>query len=115
MQITAHFASDPPPLTTGLTGGAWQAAAAVPIDRTWRGDPAPPGLDTTARVLWTVSHLWFAFECRFTELDMDSDCDTTIERVALWDRDVCEAFVRSAAEARPDSYKEFGLFGESCG
>lgn len=107
MQVTAHFASDPPALTADLTGAAWQAAAAFPIDRTWRGDPAPPGLGTTARVLWTASHLWFAYECRFAELDIDSDYDPAIERVALWDRDVCEAFVRSAAEPRADSYKEF--------
>ncbi len=107
MQVTAHFESDPPPLTADLTVRAWQAAAAFPIDRTWRGDPAPLGLETTARVLWTAEHLWFAYECRFAELDMDSDYDTTTERVALWDRDVCEAFVRSAVEPRPDSYKEF--------
>lgn len=107
MQVTAHFASDPPALTADLTGPAWQTAAVFPIDRTWRGDPAPPGLGTTARVLWTASHLWFAYECRFAELDIDSDYDPAIERVALWDRDVCEAFVRSAAEPRADSYKEF--------
>ena len=107
MQVTAHFASSPPPLIADLADAAWQAAAAFPIDRTWRGDPAPPGLETTARVLWTARHLWFAYECRFTELDIDSDYDTAVERVALWDRDVCEAFVRSAAEPRADSYKEF--------
>lgn len=107
MQVTAHFTADPPALTADLTGAAWQAAAVVPLDRTWRGEPAPPGLETTARVLWTARHLWFAYECRFTELDIDSDYDLAVERVGLWDRDVCEAFVRSAAEPRVDSYKEF--------
>jgi len=107
MQITAHFASDPPALTADFTVGPWPEAATFPIDHTWRGDVAPPGLDTTARVLWTASHLWFAFECGFAELDIDSEYDPAVERVALWDRDVCEAFVRSTAEGRPDSYKEF--------
>lgn len=107
MHITAHFAQEPPPLTADLSHQAWQQAAAYPIDRAWNGTPAPPGLDTSARVLWTAGHLWFAFEGRFTELDADSAPDTTVERGALWERDVCEAFVRSPKEPRPDSYKEF--------
>ena len=107
MHVTAHFPFDPPPLTADLTHGAWGAAPVLPIDRTWRGDAAPEALGTTSRVLWTPAHLWFGFECAFTELDMDRDGDAACKRVALWDRDVCEAFVRSPFEPRPDSYKEF--------
>ena len=107
MQITARFHTVPPPLAAHLTHDAWRQAVALPIDRTWRGDPAPPTLGTTARALWTAEHLWFGFECRFTELDADTEFDASTERVALWERDVCEAFVRSPREPRPDSYKEF--------
>lgn len=107
MHITAHFQPDPPPLAAALDHPAWGQAAAYPIDRTWRGDPAPPGLGTVTRVLWTTSHLWFAFDCRFTELDADAEFDGAVERHGLWERDVCEAFVRSPSEPRPDSYKEF--------
>ncbi len=107
MHVTAQFQTAPPPLATDLTHSAWQAAAVLPLDRTWRGEAAPAGLDTTARALWTAGHLWFAFECAFTELDADTDYDVAIERVALWERDVCEAFVRSPQEPRLDSYKEF--------
>lgn len=107
MHVTARFQTAPPPLAADLTHSAWQAATVAPIDRTWRGEAAPAGLDTTARALWTVGHLWFGFECAFTELDADTDYDTGIERVALWEHDVCEAFVRSPQEPRPDSYKEF--------
>ncbi|HUU32949.1 MAG TPA: carbohydrate-binding family 9-like protein [Vicinamibacterales bacterium] len=107
MYITACFQSDPPPLATDLDHPAWRQAAVYPIDRSWRGDPAPPGLGTAARVLWTASHLWFAFDCRFTELDADTEFDTSVKRHALWERDVCEAFVRSPNESGLDSYKEF--------
>lgn len=107
MHITARFQSEPPPLAADLTHPAWQRAAAYPIDRSWRGDKAPPGLDTTARLLWTASHLWCAFDCRYIELDADTEFDPTVERHALWERDVCEAFVRSPNEPHRDSYKEF--------
>ncbi len=106
MHITAHFQSDPLPLAAELSHPAWQRAAAYPLDRSWTGDLAPPGIDTDARVLWTAEHLWFAFDCRFTELDIDVVFDPAVERRALWERDVCEAFVRSPKEP-PDSYKEF--------
>ena len=58
-------------------------------------------------MLWTPSHLWLGFECRYLELDADAACDTAVERPALWERDVCEAFVQSPREPGPESYKEF--------
>lgn len=107
MHVTAHFPSHPPPLAADFTHAAWRAAPPLAIDRTWRGDAASEALGTTARVLWTHAHLWFGFECPFTELDADTEFDVTVERHCLWDRDVCEAFVRSPHEPRHDSYKEF--------
>lgn len=107
MDVTAYLQPASLPLGSSLADGAWRAAPALALDHTWRGDPAPPALGTTARVLWTPSHLWFGFECRFTELDVDAAFDVSVERHALWNRDVCEAFVRSPSEPRADSYKEF--------
>lgn len=109
MLVRARFCTIPPPLIADLTHEAWRAAPVHAIDRLWNGDPAPASLPTNARLLWTASHLWLGFECGYAELDIDApaDVDTANERVALWDRDVCEAFVRSPREPRPDSYKEF--------
>ena len=109
MQVPAHFAATPPPLAADFTSEAWRRAAALPIDRTWRGDEAPAELATTARVVWTLDHLWFGFECHYRELDADATIgvNTAVERPALWERDVCEAFVRAPSEPRADSYKEF--------
>jgi hypothetical protein len=109
MKVRASHTDTPPPLTPDFARDAWRRAPTHTLDRLWDGTPAPPALTTTARIIWTTSHLWLAFECGYAELDIDAPdaVDPTTERVALWDRDVCEAFVRSPREPRPDSYKEF--------
>jgi len=109
MLVRAWFCTTPPPLTADLTHDAWRAAPVHVLDRLWNGDPAPAALSTSARLLWTAAHLWLGFECGYAELDIDAaaDVDTANERVALWERDVCEAFVWNPREPRADSYKEF--------
>ena len=107
MEIHAYFSSTPPPLTTDFTHPAWQAAVPLVLALNWHGEVAPDELRTSARLVWTTEHLWFGFECGYTELDVDAEFDVRQERYALWERDVCEAFIRSPLEPRPDSYKEF--------
>jgi Carbohydrate family 9 binding domain-like len=109
MDVRACRCEAPPPLLPDFAHEAWRVAPAHVINRLWNGDAAPAALSTTARLLWTASHLWVAFECGYTDLDIDAPehRDLTVERVALWDRDVCEAFIRHPREARADSYKEF--------
>jgi hypothetical protein len=106
-EIIAVFQPTSSPLETDFESDPWRRAYPMPIDRNWRGDPAPPELRTTARALWTADELWFGFECGYTELDVDADCCLTDERYALWERDVCEAFVRSPREPEARIYKEF--------
>ena len=107
MQIVATFTSTPPLLSADHLQPAWTAAAPLALAYLWNGDAAPATLATTARVLWTPTDLWFAFACAYEELDVDTGAvDTTTRRHGLWDRDVCEAFVWSPAEASAESYKE---------
>lgn len=87
--------------------GAWTFALPQGIDHDWRGEPAPPALATTARLLWNREEIVIGYECRYTELDMDDDPEVSVERHALWDRDVCEAFIRSPIEPHAQSYREF--------
>jgi hypothetical protein len=96
-----------PPLAADFTHPAWRTATPLAIDRLWSGAPAPPELATTARLLWTAADLWVGFSCAYTELDLDADVDPDVERHALWERDVCEIFVRSPREPHAASYKEF--------
>lgn len=98
-----------PDLDTACDDAAWRAIPEVALATTWRGDAAPAALRTSARLAWSDVHLWAAFTCAYTEIDADGGAavDTHVERIALWDRDVCEAFVWSPAEPRDTSYKEF--------
>lgn len=105
--LSATFQPVAPALNADFTQPAWQAATPVALALNWRGEAAPNALATTARLLWTPTHFWLGFECGYTELDMDEQPDVTQERYALWERDVCEAFIRSPLEPRLDSYKEF--------
>lgn len=106
-EITAVFRPTRIPLDTDFANADWQQAQPVTIDRVWSGERAPAELRTTALVLWTAKELLFGFECHYTELDVDAEFDLHEERYALWDRDVCEAFVRSPLEPGERRYKEF--------
>ena len=105
--LVARFAATAPPLAAGFTAPAWRNASTVSVDRLWSGAPAPADLSTTAGLLWTATDLWVGFTCGYTELDIDTAADPGVERIGLWDRDVCEIFVRSPREPHAASYKEF--------
>lgn len=107
MEITAVFQPFIPLLDTDFAAAHWQAAVPHPIQCNWRGEAAPEELETVARVLWTLQELIFGYECKYTELDVDEQFCVNEERHALWDRDVCEAFVRSPLEPDYRIYKEF--------
>lgn len=107
MPITAVYRPAPIALDVNFAAAHWQAAVVHPIAFEWNGANAPRELVTTARVLWTPQEIIFGYECEFTELDVDEIFDVTQERHALWDRDVCEAFVRSPLEPDTRIYKEF--------
>ncbi len=107
MEILAHFSPTPPPLSADLTHPVWQPVTRLPLAYNWRGEIAPNELHTQVRLVWTPEQLWLGFECSYTELDTDEQFEVEQERYALWERDVCEAFIRSPLEPRPDSYKEF--------
>lgn len=94
-------------LDTDFEHEPWSRARLLSLDRDWRGESAPASLRTTARVLWNADEILFGFECEYTELDVDGEFDINEERHALWDRDVCEAFIRSPRSPHERIYKEF--------
>ena len=105
--LVARFAGIAPPLTADFTARVWRDASPVSVNLLWNGAPAPAELSTTAVLLWTATDLWVGFTCGYTELDIDAETDPTNERHGLWERDVCEMFVRSPREPHAASYKEF--------
>lgn len=94
-------------LHLNFTRSPWNRAEVLAITRDWSGAVVPAELHTEARVLWSERGLLFGFECPYTELDIDEDCDPSVERHALWDRDVCEAFIQSPLEPSTQHYREF--------
>lgn len=94
-------------LTTDFNHEGWQRAPRLALAHDWRGAPTPVELQTAARVLWNRQELVFGFECAYAELDVDQSYDVNEERHALWERDVCEAFVRSPLEPHAQHYREF--------
>ena len=96
-----------PELTTDFNRHCWRQAQTLILNHNWQGNIAPPELHTTARVLWSETEILFGFECGYTELDADAEFDVNQERHALWDRDVCEAFIRSPLEPHEKYYREF--------
>ncbi|MGH9767074.1 MAG: carbohydrate-binding family 9-like protein [Blastocatellia bacterium] len=105
-EITAVYYHSPL-LTTDFSAECWLRAPVLTINRNWRGEIAPAELRTTARLLWSGEEILFGYECGYTELDVDEEFDVNEERYALWDRDVCEAFVRSPIEPHEKYYREF--------
>jgi hypothetical protein len=105
--LVAVYVSEAPSLDADLSIGIWRLAPPVALERMWQGEAPPDGLETTARLIWTDDELIAGFECAYRELDIDEDFDTSVERHALWDRDVCEIFVHAPGEPAITSYKEF--------
>lgn len=108
LEIAAAYHASPE-LSTNFNHECWQRAQPLAINRNWQGELAPPQLRTTARVVWSEQEILFGFECGYTELDMDETFDVNEERHALWDRDVCEAFIRSPLEPHEKYYREFEI------
>lgn len=77
----------------------------------WRGDPTPLELQTSVSILWDDNNACFGFECSYTEMDMDDPShvgfNVEMERYGLWERDVCEVFIRSPRESGIKAYLEF--------
>jgi alpha-galactosidase len=107
MEIVANYSGEKPPLTLDFENQIWAPAHLHPLKYDWRGEPAPAELKTSARLLWTDEEIFIGYTCSFTEMDIDDEYSPAVERYGLWDRDVCEIFVRSPLEPAPTSYLEF--------
>lgn len=89
-----------------LNKPAWQKALRVAFDHDWMGQRHYPGCSTQVASLWTPSHYYFAFWCKYIELNLYAGDDPTLEKFGLWDRDVAEVFLNPFPE-RVNRYFEF--------
>ena len=85
----------------------WNRVKAIPLNRYWSGNPAPPHRHAEARILWSDESLCVRFVCRQTErLNVNSNPQAETKTIGLWDRDVCEVFL-APHPAQPNRYFEF--------
>lgn len=84
----------------------WGRARPVTFCSDWQGKNPDEQRQTEVRVLWSSQTLYLRFECRYRELYLFEDSDSSGRRDHLWDRDVAEAFLQPDPE-RALYYREF--------
>lgn len=69
----------------------WRRAERTRLDYDWAGRKTQ--IDTQVASFWTPSHIYFAFWCNYSALNIYEGEDSKQERWGLWDRDVVEVFL----------------------
>ncbi len=103
--IASHVAREVG-LNAGHPAAEWQGAKAITFCSDWQGKNPDDQRETQVRVLWSRQTLYLRFECRYRELYLFEDSDSSGRRDHLWDRDVAEAFLQPDP-ARERHYREF--------
>ncbi len=89
-----------------LAKPAWKKAAWRKFDRDMSGKIRYPEATTRVASLWSARFVYFAFDCRYTTLNIYEGEDPAKERWELWERDVVEVFA-NPEPARVNHYYEF--------
>ena len=84
----------------------WKHAESVEFDTDASGKSHFPEIATRVASVWTETHIYFFFWCRYDSLNVYQGEDPKVERWLLWDRDVVEVFLNPQPE-RVDHYYEF--------
>jgi alpha-galactosidase len=105
-EIVARYVSRAIKLDAAHPSAEWQTARPVSFCSDWQGKNPDPERETRVRALWSRDILYLRYECRYRELYLFNDSDTSGRRDHLWDRDVAEAFLQPDP-SRERYYKEF--------
>jgi alpha-galactosidase len=100
-RATADFDVD-----ADLKKEVWKNAQWVEFDHDASGRYHYPELVTRVASAWSDSYVYFAFSCRFDNLNVYEGEDISKERWELWNRDVAEVFVNPQPD-RITHYYEF--------
>jgi hypothetical protein len=84
----------------------WKKAPWVKFDHDAWSQRHFPQAATQVASLWTAAHVYFAFRCRYSTLNIYVGEDPARERLGLWNRDVVEVFLNPQPE-RISHYYEF--------
>ena len=89
-----------------LDGGVWRLVPRVTFDHNYTGEKRYPALQTEVASLWSEKYVYFAFWCKYHEINVYKGEDPAKERWGLWERDVVEVFLNPRPE-RVNHYYEF--------
>ena len=89
-----------------LSKPSWKHAKSVEFDYDASGKSHYPEVSTRVASVWTETHIYFSFWCRYDSLNIYEGEDPALERWQLWDRDVAEVFLNPQPE-RVNHYYEF--------
>jgi Glycoside hydrolase 123, catalytic domain/Carbohydrate family 9 binding domain-like/Glycoside hydrolase 123 N-terminal domain len=89
-----------------LEKAVWKTADWVHMDHDMTGTKPYPQSMTDISTVWTPRYIYFAYRCKYTELNIYKDADLAAEKWGLWERDVVEAFINPQPE-RVNHYYEF--------
>jgi hypothetical protein len=97
-QITSkHSAKDFVP-DGNVNKPVWRTAAWAKVDHDAFKQVTFPTSATDIASLWTAQYVYFAFQCKYTTLNLYDDKDTGKDFWHLWDRDVVEIFLNPHPE-----------------
>ncbi len=84
----------------------WREAERVRFKGDWSGREIPPEAETRVASLWSDTHVYFAFWCKYFALNVYKGEGRRHKRWGLWNRDVVEVFLNPQPE-RVNHYYEF--------
>jgi alpha-galactosidase len=106
VQTTSRFSAEDFVPDGNLDKKVWQGAKRVRFDNDPPGQRHFPEAETQVASFWNATHVYFAYWCKYTTLNIYAGEDPAKERWGLWDRDVVEVFLNPAPE-RVNHYYEF--------
>jgi hypothetical protein len=106
VRTTAKFSPEDFVPDGDLTKEVWQKAEWVRFDHDMSGHQHFPEAETKVASLWTPTHVYFAFQCKYAALNVYEGEDPAEERWELWNRDVVEVFA-NPEPGRVNHYYEF--------
>lgn len=106
IQLESQYTSEDFTPDGNLQKAVWKEAGWVRFNHDMSGRHTYPQSETKVAARWTTTHLYFAFWCRYSTLNIYRGEDAAKERWELWERDVVEVFV-NPQPGRASHYYEF--------
>ena len=88
-----------------LTKAIWKTAKWVTFGHDMSGKHQYPQAETRVASAWTNAYIYFAFQCKYSTLNIFEGEDISKERWELWTRDVAEVFLNPQPERVPHYYE----------